>query len=110
MKKKPSEKQVREKKERPFTITRTKKRGKETITEQIPVSNKLKLFNIKEACIILNMIERNVRRAIYNGELVASKIGNKIMITEDNLEKYIKACESKVLTHDTELKVVKKKF
>jgi len=52
--------------------------------------NTFKVYDLKEVCSILKISLQVLRRYIKKGEIKASKIGRKYVITEEALEEYIK--------------------
>lgn len=55
----------------------------------------LKVYELKEICDLLKINLQVLRRYIKNGEIKASKIGRKYIITEESLKDFIKQNEVK---------------
>ena len=51
--------------------------------------NTFKVYDLKEVCSILKISLQVLRRYIKKGEIKASKIGRKYVITEEALEEYL---------------------
>lgn len=58
----------------------------------------LKVYELKEICELLKINLQVLRRYIKNGDIKASKIGRKYVITEANLQDFIKGNEVKTFT------------
>ena len=57
--------------------------------------NSLKVYELKEVCELLKINLRVLRRYIKDGEIKASKIGRKYIITEANLKEFLEKNEVK---------------
>lgn len=55
----------------------------------------LKVYELKEVCELLKINLQVLRRYIKDGEIKASKIGRKYIITEESLRDFIKKNEVK---------------
>lgn len=55
----------------------------------------LKVYELKEVCDLLKINLQVLRRYIKDGEIKASKIGRKYIITEESLKDFIKQNEVK---------------
>lgn len=57
--------------------------------------NSLKVYELKEVCELLKINLRVLRRYIKDGEIKASKIGRKYIITEASLKDFLERNEVK---------------
>lgn len=57
--------------------------------------NSLKVYELKEVCELLKINLRVLRRYIKDGEIKASKIGRKYIITETHLKEFLEKNEVK---------------
>ena len=55
--------------------------------------NSLKVYELKEVCELLKINLRVLRRYIKDGEIKASKIGRKYIITETHLKEFLERNE-----------------
>jgi len=50
-----------------------------------------RIFNVKEAAEFLRVSARTVERAMKSGELESTRIGDRRLITDQQLEKFLQA-------------------
>ncbi len=49
----------------------------------------MKIYDLKEACEILKISEQTIRKYIKNGELKASLVGAKYLITNEYIKEFL---------------------
>lgn len=52
---------------------------------------KPKLWSVEETAQLLNLHWQTVRKLIRNGDLVPTRIGDRVMVRDDELERFIDA-------------------